>query len=287
MRALALTLLLALIAGVAQAQSSDGTLRLATGQTGQTYHRVYGVRLRRFLRQFDVRFRTTDGSVQNVEMLADGDADIAFAQADVYASAVRRDPERYANILVLGRLADECVYIAHRKDGAVQSFDDLKQSVGDRRPRVAVGSPESGGSYTWSYLATLDPALEGPTLEDLGGTLAINKLAGGVIDAVVWVTDPVNLDHEMLRAVNANDDLELMDVSDPKLGLTLPDGLRIYEMMKVRTGNGWFGGGLFAPRVETVCTAALVLAREGTNPRALEIVTDAVSLNRDELIGRD
>jgi len=287
MRALALTLLLALIAGNAQAQSTDGTLRLATGQTGQTYHRVYGVRLRRFLRQFDVRFRTTDGSIQNVEMLADGDADIAFAQADVYASAVRRDPERYANILVLGRLADECVYIAHRKDGTVQSFDDLKQPVGDRRPRVAVGSPDSGGSFTWGYLATLDPALQEPTLEDLGGPLAINKLAGGVIDAVVWVTDPGNLDHEMLRAVNANDEIALMDVSDPKLEFTLPDGPRIYEVMEVRTGNGWFGGGLFAPRVETVCTAALVLAREGTNPRALEIVTDAVSLNRDELIGRE
>lgn len=287
MRTLALSLLLALLAGLAHAQSADGTLRLATGPTGQTYHRVYGVRLRRFLRQFDVRFRTTDGSVRNMEMLADGEADLAFAQADVYASAVRGDPGRYGNILVLGRLADECVYIAHRKDGAVQKFDDLKQAVGDRRPRIAVGSPESGGSYTWSYLATLDPALEQPTLEDMGGTLAINKLAGGVIDAVVWVTDPGNLDHEMLRAVNANDEIGLMDVSDPRLELTLPDGPRIYEVMKVRTGNGWFGGGLFAPRVETICTGALVLAREGTDPRALEIVTDAVSLNRDELIGRD
>ena len=288
MRILAVILLLASLVGPAHAQSDDGTLRLATGPTGQTYHRVYGVRLRRFLRQFDVSFRVTAGSIQNVRMLADGEADLAFAQADVYASAVRRDPDRYGDILVLGRLADECVYIAHRRDGPVQRFEDLKQPLpGGRQPRVAVGPTESGGAYTWTYLTTLDPGLEPTSLQDLGGTLAINKQAGGVVEAVVWVTDPHNFEHDMLRAVKADGNLSLMDVSDPRLEFTMPDGPRIYEVMTVRTGLGWFGGTFRAPRIETLCTAALVLARKGTDSQVIDIVTNAVSLNRDQLIGRE
>ena len=287
MRTLALCLLVVLNASLAHGQGPDGTLRLATGPTGQTYHRVYGVRLRRFLRQFDVSFRVTEGSIRNVEMLASGEADIAFAQADVYASAVRRHPERYGNILVLGRLADECVYVAHSLEGPVGAFEDLKQPVRGRAPRVAVGPRESGGSYTWTHLAGLEPGLEQVTVESMGGTLAFNKLAGGVIDAAVWVTDPTNLEHEMLRAVKADRDLALMDVNDPRLEYTIPGGPRIYEVKKVRIGGGWFRTQLFAPRIETLCTAALVLARRSTNPQVLDIVTNALSIHRDQLVGRD
>ena len=122
-------------------------------------------------------------------------------------------------------------------------------------------------------------------MQQIGGPLAINRLVGGVIDAVLWVTDPSNLEHEMLRAVKANGELALMNVTDPSLEYTMPDGPVIYELMTVHTGGGWFRTKLFAPRIKTLCTAALVLARKGTAPDVLDIVTKAVSLNRDELIG--
>ena len=54
---------------VAHAQSSDRTVRIATGPQGQTYERVYGGRLGRFLKAYDVQFVATAGSVENVEVV--------------------------------------------------------------------------------------------------------------------------------------------------------------------------------------------------------------------------
>ena len=83
------TLLLA--SGVwAQGPSTDV---LVSGERGRSYHK-FGSNLVKLLPAFRLENRISSGSVENLALLADGKADLGFAQADVYARSLRIDPDR-------------------------------------------------------------------------------------------------------------------------------------------------------------------------------------------------
>jgi TRAP-type uncharacterized transport system substrate-binding protein len=276
---LVLTALLGLPVASGQAAGEGRPVWIASGPKGGTYRDFYARNLGKLLPGYAVLYRDTTGSRENLELLADGKADLAFAQADIYAAKLAANPERFGSIMILGKLSDECVFIAYRKKGAVTALAQLGQPVGDRPARIAVGPPQSGMAGTWMYLSKLDPKLGAAEVLNDGDTLALNQLAVGSFDAVAWITDPRNAQHKMLRAVMANDELGLMNVDDPSLEHTLADGTRIYWLAEVKQGSGWR-----AKKLTTVCTSALVFASRGAEEKLVETVADVVSLQRERLI---
>jgi TRAP-type uncharacterized transport system substrate-binding protein len=270
MRPATLTLLV-LLCGVAHAAEKPGVW-IASGESGGTYRGVYAENFEKQLRSYNVFHRTTTGSGENLDLLVSGKADVAFAQADIYAAQLRQDPGRLEDVVMIGRIATECVYIAYRKGGAVESLAQLGQPVNDRPAKIAVGPAPGGASGTWSLFATLDPVLANAAVDHGGSTLALNQLAAGVYEAMIWVTDPKNLRHKLLQAVRANHELELMPIDNPKLVYTLPSGTRIYERRTVTLEKGWR-----ADKLNTVCTAALVLARKNSDPEFIQKLADIVS----------
>jgi TRAP-type uncharacterized transport system substrate-binding protein len=278
--ALALAIAALLIAApISAAVAQEEPVWLATGPVGGTYRAVYGANLVKLLHDFQVFFRDSEGSSGNLQLLLDGKADIAFVQGDVYALAHESAPAVARDLVVIGQLSDECVYIARRKDGRIESFDDLKDPDGDTPARVAVGPPEGGPAGTWLWLANREPSLATAEIDTQGGTLALNQLAVGRFDAVVWVTDPTNFGQKMLRTLQANSELELMPVTEKTLLEPLPDGTVVYRKMKVKTTDGWP-----AKKLETICTSALVLMRRDADPLLLERVSDAVALHREAIV---
>jgi hypothetical protein len=258
---------------------ADGqSVMIAAGAPGGSYRDLYAANLERLLAGHEVEIKSTSGSGENLELLADGKVDLAFAQTDVYADFLLGDTARYASVQVLGRVAAECVYIATRKAGAIAKFAQLGNTIDDRSARIALGPATSGMRGTWRYMSHLQPALKRAQIFDDGGVLALNRLALGGYDAVGWVTDPENRDHSMLQAVMANDDLELLGVDDPSLSGALPNGVKVYEPRTLKLRNGWF-----APRMKTICTSSLLLARAGASPELLQRVSNILSLETDEL----
>ena len=275
-------LLVVLLAGVpASAQSRSVTI--ASGGIGGTYRDVYAPRLAGFLSGYRVLHRSTSGSAENLAALASGEVQLAFAQADVYALLLASQPERYGALTVLGKLASECVYVAHRKEGRVKTLAQLSAAPGfggDSRPvTVAVGPEGSGSRGTWSYLARIVSGLERAKVVPQADTLALNQLGAGAYDAVLWVTDPTNLDHRNLRAVVANDSLDVMPLDDPALVQSLPDGTEVYGAESVKLGSGWR-----APELKTICTSSLVLAREDADPLLVKKAADAIALHRRKIV---
>jgi TRAP-type uncharacterized transport system substrate-binding protein len=264
--------LLFLLSGAVHAAEKP-VVWIASGATGGTYRGVYAKNFEKHLRSYDVFHRTTTGSGENLELLVSGKADVAFAQADIYAVQLRQDPERLENVVLIGRIATECVYIAYRKGGSVESLAQLGQPVGDRPAKIAVGPAPGGGSGTWRHFTTLDPALANAAVDHGGDTLALNQLAAGDYDAMIWVTDPNNLRHKLLQAVRASNELGLMPIDDPKFVYTLPSGTKIYERRKVALEDGWRGD-----KLNTVCTGALVLARKNGDPEFIKKLSDIVSM---------
>lgn len=268
-----------LVASSASAQAERDFNVLASGERGRTYHDLYAPNLIVLLPAFHLKNRETSGSLENLDRLADRKADIGFAQADVYAAQLRADPARYGDLTVIGRLADECLYIARRADGPIQSLNALGGLIGARKPKIAVGPTGGGMSGTWSFLTTLDATLAVAEVVDTGGTLALNQLSIGMLDAVGWVTAPSNLQHILLRAVLANPEFALLSIADPKLEHVLASKAQIYQVKSVALGSG-----RNSDELQTLCTSSMIFARPDANPRLVEAVSEVLSLRRERLV---
>jgi TRAP-type uncharacterized transport system substrate-binding protein len=277
--ATSISLLTALLSVVAPAGRAHAAETIASGERGRPYHDVYGANLVKLLPAFRLENRATTGSGENLDLLADGGADIGFAQADVYALRLRQDRTRYGALTVIGRLGDECVYLARRVGGPVSNLAALGGEIAGRRPRIAVGPSGGGMAATWSLLSTLDPSLARAEVLNTGGTLALNQLSIRLLDAVGWVADPTSQELVLLEAVLANPELELLAVDDAKLEHALADGTRILELKSVAVP-----GASKAPPLRTLCTSSVIFAREGANPRLVEAVSQMLSLEREKLL---
>jgi TRAP-type uncharacterized transport system substrate-binding protein len=257
-----LAMLISTLTGFAAA-AEDARISIASGVSGGTYRGVYAADLESQLSDYTVIHRLSSGSGENLEMLADGRAAFGFAQADVYAVRLAADPERFGDFTVLGRLGVECLFIAVRKDGPIHALAEFDGLIGDRPPEIAIGPPQGGANGTWQHLALLSPVLTRAIAHPVGDRVALRYLERGTFDAVVWVTDPSNFDHRMLRAVRESAQLELLEVSDEAFTATLPDGSQVYEVGQVRLEKN-------GVPTQTICTNAILLASSGTDPNAIK-----------------
>ena len=267
---LALLALASLLAGAA-----DRRVSIASGVSGGTYRGVYARDLETRLDDFTVIHRLSSGSGENLEMLADGRAEFAFVQADVYAARLWLDAERFGGFTTLGRLGTECLFVATRKDGPIDRVAGLAQPIDGRWPEVAVGPPSAGSSGTWAYLVYLGPELENTIAHPVGDRVALRFLERGTFDAVLWVTDPSNYDHRMLQAVRSSGSIRLVGVEGEVFTATLPDGSRVYEIGSVRIARG-------TPPIRTICTSALLLAGRDVDPKLIERARRMRGLRRSE-----
>ncbi|WP_300013858.1 TAXI family TRAP transporter solute-binding subunit [Pseudonocardia sp.] len=165
---------------------ADVRLRIATGSASGVYFQL-GTALARAW-QAELRFTrhpevlNTAGSVQNVAMLAAGEADVVFSQADAAASGLAGlaadDP---AAPRALARIYDDVLHVVVPADSPITTVDDL------RGARVSVGATNSGVALVAGRLldaAGLATADLRAVQLGLDGSAA--AMAAGQIDAFFW-----------------------------------------------------------------------------------------------------
>jgi len=260
---------------------AEPTVRIASGIPGGTYRDIYAENLAKELTGQKVIQRDTSGSGENFELLVSGEAEIAFIQADVYASRLQEEPYLRDGLVVLGKLGDECIFIAGRKKGPVTSVSALGEPVEDRPARIAVGPEASGMNGSWDYMVTLEPSLAETSIVHAEGIRALNLLGKGDVDAVGWVTDPNNLEHKMLVNMHKNNALALMPLDSTTFSGTLPDGSRVYKAKEVTTSKGV----VRSTKLKTVCTSALVVGRSDRTPELVTQVSELLTERGDRIAG--
>ena len=115
-------------------------LRIATGSANGVYFQLGSALARAW--QAELGFAqlpevlTTAGSVQNVAMLAAGEADVVFSQADAAAGIAPDDPAPRA----LARIYDDVVHVVVPAGSPITTVNGL------RGARVSVGAADSGVS---------------------------------------------------------------------------------------------------------------------------------------------
>jgi TRAP transporter TAXI family solute receptor len=181
---------LALLVGTGGCASpfTNVRLTLATGGTQGVYFRlgneladVWQARLGLVTRP---QVLSTAGSVDNLQHLTSGTADVVFSQVDTAADMMQHIPAGDRRALrALARIYDDVVHVV------VPASSPVTTLAGLRGARVSVGAPDSGVAVIAQRLlavAGLSPGTDFDTFQ-LGINDSVTALERGEIDAFFWV----------------------------------------------------------------------------------------------------
>jgi TRAP transporter TAXI family solute receptor len=164
-------------------------LSIATGGTGGVYY-PYGGGLAQLISEripgIQATAEVTGASVDNLKLLQQGRADLAFTLADTLAEAVRGTGPFEAT----GAVPVQTIAILYQNFTHIVVLQESGiETVGDLRGRsVSVGSPGSGTELIASRVleaASIDPQRD-ITRQSLGVSESVNALKDGKIDAFFW-----------------------------------------------------------------------------------------------------
>ncbi len=169
--------------------AAGGELTIATGGTGGVYFPLGGGLaevIGENIEGYSASVQETNASVDNMLLIGDGGADIAFTLGDTAADAVNGEGEDFAEGAIeacaLARIYDNYTQIVASTDSGVTSVEDM------RGKRVSLGSPGSGTEVI--ALRILDAAGIDPDADierqQLGVDETVAALRDGTIDAGFW-----------------------------------------------------------------------------------------------------
>ncbi|MET8947261.1 TAXI family TRAP transporter solute-binding subunit [Streptomyces sp. NPDC004542] len=163
----------------------SGTITFSTGAQRGVYQE-YGDRLRKEFRKdmpgLKVTLKESDGSQQNVQRVATGEADFTIAAADAVETYRLEHPRGAGRLRGVARLYDDYVQLIVPRDSDITTVADL------RHKRVAIGPDNSGVRLIADRVlqaAGIDPGKDITPMSD-GIDTGPDRLRHDGIDAFFW-----------------------------------------------------------------------------------------------------
>ena len=241
------------------------TVTLATGPAQSAYEE-FGKRYQKALAVdgIDVVLLPSEGSSHNLQLLRDGQADVAFVQGGT-AELQPDDPD---NLVSLGSLFVEPLWLFYRTDAAERMhnaprLDSLRQLRGWR---VNVGSEGSGVPTLIERLLQANKVEPGSVkLSRLEQTPATMEFLAGRLDALVFASAPESLMVQMLLQTPG---VQLLDFAQHEAYAR-----RFPFLTPVTLPRGVVDLAANVPQrdVRLVATTTSLLARDGTHPALLTL----------------
>ncbi|MGB9616101.1 MAG: TAXI family TRAP transporter solute-binding subunit [Desulfomonilaceae bacterium] len=242
-----------------QREGGKPVLRFAGGQKGGWYEK--------FLTLFEkncsglaVKPILTSGSLENLKLLASGQADMALVQSDVLAM---REAGSSGKDLVTEQttLFLEYVQLLANREGGVKSLQDLDPA----KHVVYVGPKESGTAQTWQSLCRLDPALARIKTKNADYYEALARVEKDPNSLMLFVG---GLKSDFLKkaeeAASQKDRLRLIPIDDKRFTeLRDKHGNTVYHLSTIpariypHLQKGWF----FGHDVKTLTVQAVLVLR--------------------------
>ncbi|MGH8869123.1 MAG: TAXI family TRAP transporter solute-binding subunit [Actinomycetes bacterium] len=180
-----LLLLVAASPGCGSDDEPSGRLRIAAGSAGGIYlayaHALADV-TKREMPGVRPSVLSTSASIENLRLLTDGQAEVAFSLADSAAEAVEGDTPfgRPQPVRALARLYDNYVHLVVPTDSPIRTLADL------RGREVSVGPDGSGTELTAARLLTVAGLTQDTRTTRLGLIDSAEALRTGDVDAFFW-----------------------------------------------------------------------------------------------------
>jgi TRAP transporter TAXI family solute receptor len=176
------------------------SVRIASGSPEGAYYAFahqYAEALAREGIQLEVL--ATGGSVDNLQLLADGQVDLAFVQGGVATDAQRKAFE------TIGSMYFEPLWLFH------QAGLDMQRLSALRGRKIGIGGAGSGTAALVERLISIN-GLDTTNVElaPVGGDDAVNALLRGELDAAFFVISPTS---PLVQELLANDQIEIASFS--------------------------------------------------------------------------
>ena len=236
-----------------QAFATDTPMIISTGAKDKSYYPM-GMNIKQLMPSRDkVEVIPSKGSLENIENVLSGKANVALTFADAYAYSMKKNPD-VKKLEIIGSLGKGCLYTTVSKTGKIKSDQDLqKESV-----RIAIGKEGAGSNATWKYMSILEPGFAKAMTFEKGDALAMSKLLSNSddkYDAVLQMQTPSTDNSLVLDVLAANSQLTFLPIKDWDLNNKLPNGKAVYTFENIELTKG-----LFNQTLDTICTDTLVIA---------------------------
>lgn len=272
---LSVAFVLVLIFALAGCGKTTQQLSLVTGGTGGTYYPLGGEMAKVINKEADVNIsaQSSGASVENLQTIQKGQADIAFTQTDIASYAANGElmfsNGKVKNLKAIGTLYPETIQIVTLNGNGIKSVADLKGKS------VSVGAPGSGVE------ANAKQVLEiyGMTFDDIDAKhLAFDESTDGIQDgnidaAFMTAGAPTGA----VDALSATKKVNILPIPEDKVK-ALQAKYPFYSIDKIPAGT--YG---LAADVPTAAVKAMLVASSDLDKDTVYTITKALFDNVDKL----
>ncbi|MFY0759857.1 TAXI family TRAP transporter solute-binding subunit [Metabacillus dongyingensis] len=261
--------------GGGSGDSKPKTLRILTGGTGGTYYPLGGSfgDIITDSTDYKATVQSSGASVENMQTLKSGDAEIAFSQTDIATYALKGESmfkdNKIDNVLGLGTLYNETVQLITTEKSGIKSVADLKGK------KVSVGAIGSG-----AYLnATQVLEVHGLTVDDIQAqNLSFDEstegIQGGSIDAAFVTAGTPTAAVETLSAQN---EVVVVPLEADKVK-ELIEKYPFYSEEVIPSGTYKIG-----EDVHTVAVKAMLVVQDELDENLVYDITKSIFENTDKI----
>ncbi|MBA2951297.1 TAXI family TRAP transporter solute-binding subunit [Streptomyces himalayensis] len=261
--------------------SPGGRVTFSTGVKSGVYER-YGELLEqalaRDLPKLSVTLRSSEGSQENLQRVATGEADFTVAAADAVKAYQQAGKPGAARLRGCARLYDDYVQLVVPRSSDVHSVKDL------RNKRVAIGQTGSGVRLIANRVleaAGLD-ADKDVEPRSIGINTMPKALESGKIDAFFWSG---GLPTTAVKELSERFEIRFVELGDLVDELHRLGGVSRYYRASVMPADA-YPEAQHGTAVSTLAVANLLVTTDRTDPQLTEGLTRTVIDSRDR-IGRE
>ena len=223
----------------------------------------------------DVKIIPSKGSLENIDNVIAGKANVAFTFADSFMYKMSSDP-RASELRIVGTLGKGCMHAVAKKDGKIKDSGDLQKAG----VIVDSGKEGAGANTTWSYIGTLDSDFKKPEVKNIGGDMGLSSVISGLSDVTLQMLTP-STTNKLIADVLNNSDLKFVPFNSWAMNSKLPNGRAIYTKEKIVLKEGTFSN----TTLDTICTDTLVVANKNISDDDLNLLAGIIIRNTKEIIG--
>ncbi|MGW3357659.1 TAXI family TRAP transporter solute-binding subunit [Streptomyces bungoensis] len=257
----------------------SGTIVFSTG-TPHGVYQEYGERLRTALGKdmpgLKVKLLNSAGSQENVERVAKGDADFAFAAADAVETYALRNRASAGRLRGVARLYDDYVQLVVARDSNIESVADLQHRT------VATGLPDSGVRLIANRVlraAHIDPEKDITPVAD-GIDTGPAHLRQGRIDAFFWSG---GLPTAGIRELTHKFAVRFIPIGGALVAKLHANTQSARYYRATNMPESAYPKAQHGSVVPTIAVSNLLMTRKDMDPRLIEWVTRTVIRSRDNI----
>lgn len=205
-------------------------LRLCTGSGDGNYFAV-GEEIKRQVARnnLDVQVIETEGSMDNMQQMAEGKCDAGIAQIDAYLQYQATHPESRLEVEWPRHLYEEYLHLICRRDAGpagIQGLADLSAPSS-----LVTGAPGSGSALTWDSITRLNPRYLVVKTTNADNAAALASVVDGAASCLMVVS---GMNSGFLGHVDkSGDQLQLLTVDDQAILEAEHFGKPIYAFRQI------------------------------------------------------